>query len=51
MIEDRLIFIKTLLFKIINYHIHFSHIRQFRNFYLKIINNEFMVSLNKNVII
>ena len=35
MIEDTLIFIKSLLFKIINCHIYFSHIRQFRNFYLK----------------
>ena len=35
MIENTLIFIKSLLFKIINFHIYFSHIRQFRNFYLR----------------
>ena len=51
MIEDTLIFIKYLLFKIINSHVYFSHIKQFHKFcekkIIKNINNEFMVSLIK----
>ena len=35
MIKNTLIFIKYLLFIVINCHIYFSHIKQFCNFYLR----------------